>query len=495
MNGAVSRAFGGALVGLGLTVALWAEAGSVAEIMAALRDHDYTQALDLTRARLKESPKDARLLTLEALALSSLKRNDEALRAFHSALVERPDYLPALEGAAQIEYKTGDPSAAALLDHILKLKPDEQTAHAMRGVIAWKQRDCATAVGHFEQSRDAIASEREALQEYAICLVRLERPADAVPVFRTLAESDPGNKAALYSLASTQLMARAWSDAIATLKPLTTGDHPDARALDLASAACEEMGDTPQAVATLHQAIVLEPRNAALYVDFAQLALTHKSYAVGVDMVNAGLRLLPDSARLYMARGVLEVQLARYDEADADFSRAEQLDPSQALGSTARGLAAAQQNNTDKALATVRSELAAHKSDPFLYYLLAEVLSSRGPQPGTPDFNEAVNAALKAIAMKPDFALARDILSRLYLQAGETGKAIEQCRLALASDPLDATAIYRLMRAVESTGHADPAEIDALLKRFTAVRDKLRQKEDEEIRYQLVEAGAPSAAH
>ena len=45
-------------------------------------------------------------------------------------------------------------------------------------------------------------------------------------------------------------------------------------------------------------------------------------------MIDAGLKLQPAAAQLYVARGVLYVQLAEYDKAEADFERAEQLDPS-----------------------------------------------------------------------------------------------------------------------------------------------------------------------
>ena len=475
-----------------VAVSLAGSTDAVQAVTSALRRNDSAEALRLVRAALAESPKDLRLLTLEGIALTSLGRDREALAAYRSALNVQPDYVPALEGAAQIEYRTDDAETASLLDRLLKLKPDEGTAHAMRAVVAWKQKDCANAVRHFALSGRLIDSQPEALREYGVCLVRLGQAGPAVDAFRRLVAAAPGNRTAVYSLASAELMARSWNAAIETLKPLTDSANPEPQALDLSSTALEANGDTPGAVAALNKAISIEPRNPALYVDFAQLALAHKSWAAGLAMVNAGLKQLPDSAQLYMARGVLEVQMAHYDEADADFTKAERLDPGMSLGSTARGLSAAQQNDFDKALSTVEKELAASKSDPFLYYLLAEVLSSRGLQPGTEEFRRAEEAARKAIDLKPDFALARDILSRLYLQAGETDRAIEQCRLALKTDPLDATALYRLIRALQSTGREDKAdEIASLLRRFAQVRAELRRKENEETRYQLVENGAP----
>ena len=110
---------------------------------------------------------------------------------------------------------------------------------------------------------------------------------------------------------------------------------------------------------------------------------------------------------------------------------------------------------------------------------------------GSPEFQEAVDAASRAVELKPSFFLARDVLSRLYLESGQIDRAIEQCRLALRDNPLDATALYRLIRALQKSGRPAAAqEIQTLLKRFNEVRDELRKQEDEEARYKLVE-GAP----
>ena len=51
--------------------------------------------------------------------------------------------------------------------------------------------------------------------------------------------------------------------------------------LELASAAYENAHDTEKAVETLRQAILLEPKNVQLYVDFAALSATHQSFQVG----------------------------------------------------------------------------------------------------------------------------------------------------------------------------------------------------------------------
>ena len=143
-------------------------------------------------------------------------------------------------------------------------------------------------------------------------------------------------------------------DAIATLSPILEGRAADSETLELAASAYEDAGDTAHAVSTLRQAILLDPRNPNLYVDFANIAFAHQSFQVGIDVVTDGIGLQPQAAPLYLARGVLYVQLAEYDKAEADFEKANELDPSQSLSSAAQGLAAVEANDLDRALATVQ---------------------------------------------------------------------------------------------------------------------------------------------
>ncbi len=462
------------------------EEETVRAITAALRAGRREQALELARAARRDAPKSLRLLVLEGMALSQSGKSNDALTDFKAALDLSPDYVPALEAAAEIEYKEGRPETRVHLERLLTLRPQEQTAHAMLAAISWKAGDCRAAVHHFEQSRPVIAQNPDALHEFGACLVKLKRPEDAAAVFRQLTGMRPNDARACYALAVALIDAKRPGEAADALA--ARSEKSDSTALRLTSFAQEAQGDTPRAVATLRQAILLDPRNVDLYLDFAALSFTHQSFQVGIDMIDAGLKQIPDSGALYLARGILYVQLGDFARSDADFDRAERFDPRQAVGSV-RGLSQLQRNSLTEALGTVRAQLKANPKDEFLYYVLAELLSREGAQPGSAQFQEALTAAETAVRLRPDFVLARDTLSRLYLESGDTRKAIEQCRLALRDDPDDQMAMYRLLRALQSAGREQhAAEIAQLLKRFTAARDEARRREEQETRYRLVEA-------
>ena len=462
----------------------------VGAITSALRVGQFDKALQLLQPELQRSPKKPQLWTLRGIALSGKGDKREALGAFHHALENSPDYLPALEGAAQIEYENGAKEAVALLQHILQLRPNDPTSHAMLAVLAYRSGDCATAVSHFEQSGSLAESQPGALQAYGDCLVRMKETEKAISVFSSaLAHSDAD--ASLRSrLASVQMMVQRPKDAIATLQPLLQENSTDANVLDLAATAYEADGNTPEAVRILHQAIVADPHNVNLYLDFANVSIDHQSYQVGVDMINAGLAAEPKSAPLYVARGVLYVQLAQYDKAEADFETADALNPRQSMGSAAEGLVAVQANDPERALATVRSKLVKRPNDAFLLYLKADILTQRGPEPGTPQFREAMDSAKRAVALRPSLASAHDVLAKLYLQAGENAAGIEQSRKALSSDPKDQTALYHLIQALRKSGRTD--DIPGLLKRLAELRMEGTKEEAAHNRYKLIENNSPS---
>jgi tetratricopeptide (TPR) repeat protein len=459
-------------------------------VTAALRARQFDEALQLLQPELEQTPRNPKLWALRGIALAGKGNSREALAAYRHALSILPDYLPALEGAAQIEYDQGGNGAAPLLEEILKLHPADPTSHAMLAVLDYRRGDCAAAVPHFEQGGSVVDSQPEAIQAYGDCLMRLKETRKAIAIFvRALAQPNAGISAR-YRLASAQMVAQSPKDAIATLEPLLQQNTANADVLALAASAYEADRNTPEAVRVLRQAILSDPHNVNLYVDFANISLDHQSFQVGVDMINAGLAAEPKAAPLYVARGVLYVQLAQYDRAEADFEAADALNPGQSVGAAAEGLAAVQQNDPERALSTVRAKLARKPNDPFLLYLQAQILTERGPDPDSAEFHQAVKSAEKAISLRPSLAAARDVLGKLYLQAGENARAVDESRKALSSDPKDQTALYHLIQALRKSGQTQG--IPDLLKQLAALRMEGTKEESERNRYKLVEEKLPT---
>ncbi len=262
-------------------------------IMSALRSNDFARALALLEPALQAYPQNPQLWMLQGLAYAGSGDRKSALASYQSALKIAPEYLPALEGAAQLEYEADSQEAIPLLEHVLRLRPQDSTAHAMLAALSARKGDCATAVTHFALSGPALSSQPAALQEYGQCLMKLKQPEKAIQVFQELLASNPDDIKARRSLAAVQLSAGQAKDALTTLQPLLDST-PDTITMRLAVAIYEANNDTPDAVKILRDAIVKNPTEVPLYVDFAEIAMNHQSFQAGIEMINSGLKLQPD---------------------------------------------------------------------------------------------------------------------------------------------------------------------------------------------------------
>ncbi len=457
-----------------LTAILHAQAQSDAahDIVTDLQSGKYAEAERLLETALKVSPRDARLWTLNGLALERLGRRREAAAAFDRALRIAPDYLPALEGAAQIAYEDGDEKAVTLLDRIVTLRPNDHASHAMLAQIAFKTGNCESAKTEFAMSEDPGTSETGPLREYGACLVAAKRAADAVAVFERLRDMQPESDTAIYDCAVVEFLTGHFAESVAALNSLR---RKDADAYDLAAEAYEASGKREEATDAMRRAIAMDPNEPRYYADFAYLSQANGEFQHGLAALDQGIERKPDAASLYVARGVLYSELGQYERGEADFKRAQKLDPNVELVSAAQGLAELQRNDLPQAEKTIRERLGHQPNDAFLHYLLAEVLLRQGAAPPSPAFEEALRSALMAVKLKPDLGLARDTLALLYLEQGKLNDAIEQSRLAYRLNPNDEKALYHLITALRKANQT--AELPTLLQRLVLLRAQTRTAE------------------
>lgn len=414
------------------------------------------QALDLTTNRLKTYPQDCRLYSLQGIAAMGLGHRTDALQAFDHALSLCPRDLAALEGAGQLHYSQHDKSAIPLLERVLALQPDNQPAHAM---LASSLRDagrCREALPHFAASQSAFSQKPEWLEGDAGCLALTGQYAKALALYKQLEALQPG-PTYLYNIA--WLEARTGDDraALTTLEPIFKQDK-SSPAFSFGSYLAERLGDTPRAVALLRSAIVLAPDNVQNYLDFANIAFTHKSFSAGIAMIDSGLSRLPDSAPLYLARGILKAQLTgQTASAIEDFQHAHKLDPQLSLSVDALGIVRTQEHNNADSRAIFEEQIRLHPDDPVLHYLLAEQLSQAAGSNAT---QQAIQTAKQATVLDPNYVPARDLLAKLYLRANLPALAAAEADHALKSDPNDQEALYQKLIAMRRLGnHAAVAQL------------------------------------
>lgn len=437
---------------------------NASEVVQLLRGRQYDAAEQAAERLLTAAPKDCRLLSLRGLALNGMERAAEAKRSFEEALQSCPNDLLALEGAAQIAYAQKQPDAAALLERILELRPDDVTTHAMLASLYRAHRDCKAALPHFEASRPLFAAHPQLQEGYAFCLATTGDDTRAAANYQELLDSHPDDTAR-YNLAVVQWKLHHPAAALQTLQSLLTSDSAEAP-LELGSQLAEESGRTPEAVQLLRAAIVRQPGNADNYLRFAELSFAHNSYQVGIDMLNAGLTQLPNEGRLYLARGVLEVQLFYFDQAIADFEKAHRLDPQLSLAMDAIGIMQSQQHLSDASLKLFQEQAQLHPADSLLQYLYAEALSEATSEKDA--LPRAIAAAERSVKIEPGYQPAHDLLALLYLRAGQPAQAAQQAEAARTIDPADETALYQEIMAKRRLGQT--ADVQKLVQQMAELQ-------------------------
>jgi tetratricopeptide (TPR) repeat protein len=446
-----------------------------------LQQNNNAQAVATADKILTTRPADCRVLTLRGIALSREGQTISAQDSFDRALRSCPASLPALEGAAQIAYSNHSPAAAGLLHRILLLQPDDQTSHAMLGSLSFQHGDCAGAIEHFERSLPLVEKSVEAQREMGSCLFSQGEQQKAVEVFQRIAQQDPSEKN-LLQLAFVEWKSKDLDGALSTLQPLLTSNS-DSKAFSLAAQVAEDKGDTPRAVEWLRTALVQDPGNVANYLLFAAISFNHASYQVGIDVVDSGIRQSPDAAKLYLARGVLQVQLSRYGEAVGDFERAHALDPKLSFVADAMGMIRSQQHDWAGSLEIFKQEAVEHPQDPLLQYLYAEALSHENGSDSEQNSSKAIAAVKKALELEPGYQPARDLLCTLLLKTDQFNQVIDQAGIALQRDPTDQAALYQEIQAQRRLGNK--AALQTLVKRLEELK---RQQQVAQAQYLLEDA-------
>ena len=461
---------------------------SVEAIKSLIRSKDYDQALLRTRSALRQKPGDYPLWTIEGVVLSITQHRPEALKAFDKALSLAPTYTPALQGKAELLYQAQDDRAIPVFEKLLKANPSDQTAYEMYAVLQARRGECPSSIAHFRRSEKVIANHPSSLEAYGDCLAQTKQSHKAIAVFNQLIALVPKETYPKYDLAVLLIETKQYDEAIKILEPLLSPDQTDPDIFSLASEAYEALGDTPRAVALLHQAIVQRPSTARYYTAFALLCFDHESFQVGIDMINAGLQRISDDASLYLSRGLLYAQLAQYEKAEADFRMAQSLDSEQALSSYAIDLAQLEKHQPERALSKVRSQLKEHPESALHHYLLASLLERNSSDNRTRAIKEAMESALEAVKLKPDFVQARDLLASLYQQSGQYALAIQQCRLVLRYAPSDHSALYHLIILLRhSDNREDRNQVQVLVKRLSEAQQASLQKDTNRKRFKFTE--------
>ncbi|HHH43379.1 MAG TPA: sulfotransferase family protein [Gammaproteobacteria bacterium] len=223
---------------------------------------------------------------------------------------------------------------------------------------------------------------------------------------------DPGARAqALYE-------ERKLPEALKMFEKICAADPDNASAWVMRGACHQKLGDFDAAVASLQQAVSLEPESVEIQLNLANALVTSGDLPQAVEIYQEILRLRPERAAVWALLGKVWLQLNNPRAAEQVCRRALQLKP-----------------GNINALMT-----------------LGNALRAAG------DRRQALDCFQKVAGLMPQHGAAHAQSGRMLHQLGECGAAIEAYRKAVQCDPGRQAIHYRLGRLLQDEGQIEAAE-------------------------------------
>jgi protein O-GlcNAc transferase len=254
-----------------------------------------------------------------------------------------------------------------------------------------------------------------ALQQ-ALALYRSGNVAAALPVLRSLAESQPRDAQVLFYLGTAELHAGRASQAAEALRA-SLQLTPNPNSFNNLGLALQRLEQPEQALPAFDRAIQLNPGFADAYYNRAAALQALGRLDAALESYEQAIRLRPNFANAYNNKGVVLRRLGRPSDALACLERALQLQPDSAEA----------HNNLGNALTDLMRPA------------------------------QALQSYERAVQLRPDYVEAHRHRGGALAELGRPGEALPCYAQAIALNPGDAEAHHDLARALQDLGRLDEA--------------------------------------
>lgn len=240
--------------------------------------------------------------------------------------------------------------------------------------------------------------------------------------------------------------------AISILESVEASGRVNAIVENLLSQAYMGAGQMKKGFRVFLRAAASNPKNEKLYDYLADACTDHKDYSLGLQIVNHGLKQLPDSARLHYEKALFLAQLGSFEQAKPEFDRATQLAPGSYIGYLSQVQKALYEGDLHAADKVLHQAIHAGHRDYRTLSLLGTVLLHEGASPGQPQFAEAQRVLEESAHKQPDYPSTQIALGRVFLMQGKAKQALAHLQIARHLEPNDAAVYVNLANAYEMLG-------------------------------------------
>lgn len=483
--------------------------------------NDFPSAISYLGATLKRFPGDVKAHNLLGIALTGSNQIVEANREFEKALELNPGFYPALKNLAVNELALKQTTEAKVhLNDVLRFAPEDELTHVLLGEIFFAQKQCHSALEHYDKSRGRIVQDSALILHYSQCAFEqgqrksAERMLDLLPADDAVAEFQAGlmlGRADAYAEAAIlfgrarkryvdpyqagfnqmlmQIKGRDFQGGIRTGEELLAQGYQRAELYNLLSEAYLKNGRLEESLQALRKAAQLDPTDERNYLDLSALCENYGNYDLGIQITDIGIHNIPRSFRLYLQRGAIRAGKTELTEAQKDFVTAQGLAPSEPLPYVAGAITWMLQGRMSKAIALLRERVKVTPGDFLTHYTLGLAVVRSAPELGSQDEIEALRAFETAIRLNPNYAHAHMQLGKMLLKRGDMNRAVEELEKAINLDPTDEGATFQLARAYHKNGNQ--ARSSELMERFAKLHVRKQENEDTKLLKHIVAQGSP----
>jgi tetratricopeptide (TPR) repeat protein len=461
--------------------------------MELLQAKRYADALEQFRHLTQLTPHSPLGPNGEGIALVLMGKPQEAIEALRRALELDPAFWVAQRELGIVYWSQNlKEQAAQQLEPIIALHPDDGAVNVILAQYKFERADYAQAllylsrvpaqvaadarlslmVGEAQLKTGQVAGAGATLErlvgrkgltneqgfELAWMLGQAKLFKPAIEVFNQLPADYPDEFRHNYGLALAYFGTGEYDKCIATLDVLVAHGNTRPEAFSLLGVAEEKSGHTKEAYDAFRRGILANPADSLNYLNIATLACGHLSYDLAIEILTSGIARIPNSHELFLSRGIANTLGGQFAQAQQDYNQAIGLAPSDAGSYLAMGLSQLEAGDLDRAIQSFVNSSARDSKDAVSYYFTAEALIQKGVSPGTAAFDQAKQAADRAISLDPGFAYAYRDRAKLELHANETDQAIIDLEHARAADPKSSSILYLLGQAYQRKGRTSEAK-------------------------------------
>jgi tetratricopeptide (TPR) repeat protein len=274
-----------------------------------------------------------------------------------------------------------------------------------------------------------------------------------------------------YQLALVKFHANQFAESEKLVQQLLDAGHQSGEIYRLLGWCRQEQRQHQDAVRAFQEAIKLEPTNVTSYLDLGKILLTERRIVPALELTKRTANAFPDSSRVFVLKGSVELAAILFTDAVDSFSRALQLDRSSPDASI--GLARAQFGSgmTQQAKATLERAIANFPNKAPFELELAQLLLKEAETGDEGAGTRAEQLLKSALVLDDTLAEAHYQLGELELSRGQAQRALIHLEKAEKLNPTSAKTHFALSRAFRRLGRNEEAAKQA------ALYDKLKEQE------------------